>query len=221
MTGVVASVDIAVGGRVSAGTTSSVITIIGKNQYQVTTTIPLSVIDKVKVGQSTAVTVNGQTTPVSGTVAMIGVLNASGSGSTASYPVTVALEPKDGTKLFDGTGASIAVTVGDVDGVLTVPTSAVHAATSGYTVTVLKDGVATETPVEIGSVGTTLTEITGGLKSGDQVVLADLSAAIPTSTANNSRFGRVNAGSGSLLGGSSAGAGVVVNGGAGFGPPPG
>jgi hypothetical protein len=78
-----------------------------------------------------------------------------------------------------------------------------------------------ETAVEIGSVGTTLTQVTSGLQAGAQVVLADLSAAIPTSTASNSRFGRVNAGSGSLLGGSSAGAGVVVNGGAGFGPPPG
>ncbi len=225
MTGVVAAVDIASGDRVSAGSSTDAITIIGENQYQVTTTIPLSVIDDLKVGQTAAVTVNGQTTPVKGTVAMIGLLNTASSGSTASYPVTIALDPDKNTTLFDGTGAAVAVTVGDVSGVLTVPTSAVHATTNGYAVTRLENGQGVQTPVEIGSVGTTLTQITSGLHAGDQVVLADLSAAIPTSTANtNSRFGRSQSGlgGGGTLGGSGlgggvgVGAGVIVNGG---GPP--
>ena len=67
---------------------------------------------------------------------MIGILNSSTDSSTASFPVTVALTPTAGTTLFDGTGAAVAVTVGDVNNVLTVPTSAVHATTGGYAVTV-------------------------------------------------------------------------------------
>ncbi len=216
MAGTVAAVAVSVGERVSAGSTTSVVTVIGETQYQVTTTVPLSLIDAVKVGQPAAVTVNGITAPVPGAVSMIGLLNSS-TGSTASYPVTVTLRQPAGTKLYDGTGAGVAVTVGDVSGVLTVPTSAVHATASGYAVGVLRDGAAVDVPVEIGAVGTTLTEITSGLQAGDQVVLADLSAAIPTATARafGARPGGGALGGGGLGGGGLGGGGL--GGGTGFG----
>jgi hypothetical protein len=38
------------------------------------------------------------------------------------------------------------------------------------------------TPVQIGAVGSVLTQIVSGLKVGQQVVLADLSAALPSSS---------------------------------------
>ncbi|MCW2797531.1 hypothetical protein, partial [Nocardioides sp.] len=48
------------------------------------------------------------------------------------------------------------------------------------TVLVVKNGVATSTHVTTGVVGATRVEIVDGLKAGDLVVLADLSAAVPS-----------------------------------------
>jgi hypothetical protein len=64
--------------------------------------------------------------------------------------------------------------------VLKVPTQAVTTAGSRHTVTVLRDGVETVVPVQVGVSGTTDTEITSGVAAGDQLVLPGVSA--PTGT---------------------------------------
>jgi HlyD family secretion protein len=55
------------------------------------------------------------------------------------------------------------------------------------TVTVLKDGTPTTTRVEIGAVGPTLTQVTSGLSTGDEVMLADLTQPLPTATTGGLR----------------------------------
>jgi len=91
-------------------------------------------------------------------------------------------------------------------GVLTVPSSAVHPLGTESFVYVLKGGQEVEQTVGVGAVGTTLTQITSGLKSGQQVVLANLS--IPLSTGTSSSGG---------LGGGFTGLGGAGLGGGGFG----
>jgi hypothetical protein len=78
--------------------------------------------------------------------------------------------------------------------------------------------------VKIGAVGAALTEIVSGLTEGDQVVLADLNAAVPSSssslTGGGGFFGRGGGQGRALLrqlsGAGTAGSGVVT-----FGAPPG
>jgi hypothetical protein len=60
-----------------------------------------------------------------------------------------------------------------------VPTSAVHGQ-SPATVTVLAGTQSSPREVTVGIVGPLRTQITGGLTAGEQVVLADLDAPLPS-----------------------------------------
>ena len=145
------------------------------------TTISLSLIDQLKVGDKASVTVNGLTTPLTGTVTTVGILSSSSTSGSATYPVTVLLDPSDQT-LYEGSGASAAITLSDVSNVLTVPTSAVKTTGSQHTVSVLDNGELKSMIVQIGAVGTDLTQITAGITAGQQVVIADLNQSIATTT---------------------------------------
>jgi multidrug efflux pump subunit AcrA (membrane-fusion protein) len=176
--GTVAAVSITAGRAVSAGSTSSTITVIGAGQEQVSTTVSLTDLDSVKVDDRATVTVDGVSQPLTGVVSLIGVLNTS-SGSTPSYPVTIVLDPTS-RRLFDGSGASVQIQVASVSAVLTVPSSAVHTLGQLHTVTVFDHGSAVPTRITIGAVGSDRTQVTSGLKAGQQVVLADLTEPLPT-----------------------------------------
>ena len=184
ISGTIAAVAITKGDSVSANSGSTTITVIGSGQYTVDSTVTLTMIDKVKVGDTASVTVNGRTEPITGTVTQIGILSDSSSSSTPTYPVTVLLKPA-GTTLYNGSGAIVTVTVGNSNGVLTVPTSAITTVGSRHTVTTVANGVSAVVPVEIGAMGTDLTEITSGLKAGQSVVIADLAQALPTAGNSN------------------------------------
>jgi hypothetical protein len=102
-----------------------------------------------------------------------------------------------------GQTASVQVTVGSVDNVLFVPSSSIVTAGGQSTVTVMKNGVATPTPVQIGMVGDSTTEITSGLNEGDQVLLSPRSGSSSTTGGSRGGFG----GSGGLGGGFGGGTG--------------
>jgi len=184
--GTVAVVTMTKGQTVSANSTSKTVTILGPGQYEVSTTIGLSLIDQLKVGDQAGVTVNGIATPLTGKVSMIGVLSSSSTSATTTtttaYPITVLLDPTS-TTLYQGAGASVAITVDNVANVLTVPTSAVHTTGSQHTVSVLQNGAVSTIAVQIGAVGVDRTQITAGIRSGQEVVLADLNLPMATSAA--------------------------------------
>ena len=112
-----------------------------------------------------------------GAVSSIGVLNASTSMSDPSYTVIVAVDETE-EPLFDGASAQIVITVADEDETLTVPSSAVHVDGAATTVQVLSVGAVRDVAVEVGAVGSELTEVVSGLTEGDEVVLADLSEVL-------------------------------------------
>ena len=209
LAGTVAAVAISAGQAVSASSTSETITVIGPGNYQVSTTAALSIVDKIKVGQPATVAVDGGSGPLTGTVAVIGALKSSTSISTNPvYPVLITLDQTDAT-LFNGAGASVSITVGKVDSVLTVPSSAIKTLGSQSTVQVLTNGVPTTSVVTVGAIGNDLTQILSGVTAGQQVVIADLSAALPTATTTAS-VGVVGG-----LGGAGGGGAVVGGPGAG------
>jgi HlyD family secretion protein len=161
------------GDTVTASSTTAVVTILGDAGHTVTTTISLSVIDLVAVGQPAEITVGSTDEVLTGTVSSIGILDVSES-STPAYTVVVTLDPTD-ARLFDGASAQVTITVSGNEETLTVPTSAVHVDGTTASVTVLRDGEPVVVDVETGAVGDELTEILSGLAVGDEVVLADLS----------------------------------------------
>ena len=182
--GTIGAVSITVGQQVSASATSAVITVLGTDGYVVDLTVPLTSLEKVKVGQTATALVPTTSTPLTGRVSSIGVRNVS-STSTPEYDLVVALDaPTD--PLFDGSSAQVAIAVAATGQVITVPTSAVHVSGQSATVQVLAGGQVSEVTVQRGAVGAELTEITSGLTVGQVVVLADRSQQLPSSSTNQS-----------------------------------
>ena len=80
-----------------------------------------------------------------------------------------------------------------------VPTSAVHTTTTGSSyVMTLTSGQDVRTPVKVGVVGDVYTQITSGLSAGTQVVLANKSEAVPSSSSNSTNTFRGFGGAGGL-----------------------
>ncbi|WP_315096435.1 biotin/lipoyl-binding protein [uncultured Cellulomonas sp.] len=216
--GTVAAVALSAGDSVTASSTTATITILGADGYTVTTSVPLTRIDIVTVGQTAQVTTPSTAVGLTATVAGIGVLDTSTTADPA-YTVQLAVDPTE-EALFDGASAQVRITVAGADQVLTVPTSAVHVDGTAATVQVLDGGTPTEVTVTRGAVGTERTEITDGLSAGDEVVLADLEQAIATSTSTTSGLSGLGGDTSELTG---PPAGVEMGGGppAGFAPPAG
>ena len=197
ITGKVAAVGLARGDTVSAHSSANTITVVGTGALSTELSIGLSDIDLIKVGQHARVAVDGHSDALPGTVTYVGQTNSAGSsGGSATYPVTVQLARTSST-LYDGMGASVAIDVGTASGVLTVPISAVHTTGRRHVVTVDAGGRMTPTLVTLGVVGADLVQVKTGLRAGQRVVLADLSAAVPTST---DTLRRNRTGSGALTG---------------------
>jgi len=206
--GTVAAVSITPGASVGASSTTAVVTVLGTGGHTVATTVPLTSIDIVAVGQTATVTTPTTDETLTAEVTSIGVLDQSET-SEPSYAVELALDPTD-QPLYDGASAQVTITVADGDEVLTVPTSAVHVDGTTATVQVLKDGTPADVTVERGAVGAERTEIVSGLSLGDEVVLADTQQAVDTGSSSSSR---------GLSGLGDDGGDVQIEGG--FGPPAG
>jgi multidrug efflux pump subunit AcrA (membrane-fusion protein) len=143
--------------------------------------VPVGAMAGVTPGQRATVIPDGSATTLSGTVTSIAVMPLSSAGGGVTVPVTVAID--GGTTVPDGSTATVALLAGDAQGSATVvPTSAVISRGRGYAVQVDKDGTLTTVPVTIGASGPIYTQITGGLTAGQQVVLANLTTPLPTST---------------------------------------
>jgi len=183
--GTVAAVSLAAGDSVTASSTTAVVTVLGPDGYTVTTSVPLTRIDIVTVGQRAQVTTPSTDATLTGTVSSIGVLDTSTTADPA-YAVELALDATD-AKLYDGASAQVHLSVAGAEQVLTVPTSAVHVDGATATVQVLKDGTPTDVTVTRGAVGAERTEITDGLAAGDEVVLADNDEAIVSSTSTTNQ----------------------------------
>jgi hypothetical protein len=132
-----------------------------------------------------------------GKVTLLGkVPDTSSGGST--FSVTVTLD-EEGLDLLAGNTATVEVVLGSAEDVITVPASAV----SNGAVTVLdKDGNPERVRVTTGLTGTTTVEVTEGIDTGDEIVLADLSTPLPTTDSSD--------GGGGAFSTSRAGCGVMA-----------
>lgn len=178
--GTVVQTDVTPGAAATAGTAA--VTVIGAGVTTVSINATVAQVAKMAIGQSATVSSTLGAKVATGRVTWIGQLPSS--SSTSTFPVVVTLSG-NGKVLEAGAPVDVAVALGTADGVVTVPSSAVR----DGSVSVLAGGAATTTRVTVGLVGPDRTQITSGLTPGETVVLADLSAALPTSTVNQGRFG--------------------------------
>lgn len=202
--GTVAAVDVAQGDSVSSSTVAAVVNGDDGN-VGITIDVTENDIRAIKVGQSAQVSADGAQAALPARVTSVGLLAASDSG-TASYPVVVSLAGAP-LSLASGSDATVSVVTATARNVVTVPSSAVTRAASGSTgvVRVLTGDQVASARVEIGAVGPVRTEIVSGLKAGQRVVLADFSAALPSSS------------TGARVGGGFGGGGFGGGGGGGLG----
>ncbi len=190
--GTVVAVGLEAGDEVTGGSATATVVVVGDGGYEVTTTVAVTDLPDVEVGQAATVVPDGATAAVVGEVVRIGVATTADTGST-TYPVVIGLTG-DTTALGNGATASVSIVTDQAEDALAVPTSAITttAGTDGpsYTVRLVADGEATEQTVEIGAMGATWTAVTSGLEAGDQVVLADLDQPLPGTATEASTTGR-------------------------------
>lgn len=152
------------------------------------------------VGQTADVTINATGQQTTATVSSVDpVASSSGGSSVPTYAVDLALDSvPSGTAA--GMTAQITVTTQSADNVLAVPPAAINGTTGSYSVEVMDgNGAVTSVPVQVGLIGSTLVQITGGVTAGQAVVVGTTAARTGGST--TSGFGGLGGGVRGLSGG--------------------
>ncbi|GAA2863183.1 efflux RND transporter periplasmic adaptor subunit [Nonomuraea rubra] len=187
----------------AAGTGSSgFIQLADTTKLQLVGTFTESDAGKLKQGQDATITFDALPgVTATGEVTQIQPV-ASTSNNVVQYPVTITFTKVPGQVRL-GQTATVEVVVGQAENVVTVPSTAVSTSGGQTTVTVLKDGRQTRTPVEVGLQGSTLTEIKSGVSEGDQLV----PPATTTGTTGNNGGGMRGVGGGFPGGGGMPGGG--------------
>ncbi|GAA1710493.1 biotin/lipoyl-binding protein [Nonomuraea bangladeshensis] len=167
-------------------------------KLQLVGTFTESDVGKLKKGQSATVTFDALPgVSATGKVTQIEPV-ATTSNNVVQYPVTVTFtEVPDEVRL--GQTATVEVVTGRAENVVAVPSTAISTSGGQTTVTVLRQGRQTRTPVEVGVQGTTLTEIRSGVSEGEQIVPP--AASTGTTQGGNGRFGGGFPGGGGIPGG--------------------
>lgn len=184
--GIVASVDLAVGDRVSGsgvsgsggsgsggsgaggGTSSAQVVVVSTGSYVVDAAVSGADLASLKKGQQARITPTGASDAVFGTVSSVGVVASSSSGGAATFPVQIKVTGSP-AGLHPGGSAAVVIVVKKLDAVLTVPTAALRQEGGKTVVTKLVDGAKVTTPVELGTSYGPSTQVTSGLADGDQV----------------------------------------------------
>lgn len=198
--GTVAAVNATVGqSSAGTGTSTSVITLVGKGKLDVSASFNETDAASVTPGMTATVTFTAlPDVTATGKVVTVSPIPSTSNGLT-TYPVTISLDstPK-GVKA--GMTANISVTTSEAKDVLVVPSTAITTLGGSSTVTVKTGEQETVVQVTTGVKGDSTTEITNGLSAGDVIVL-------PTATTSTSGFP-----SGGIPGGGRAAIGLTGGG---------
>lgn len=195
--GTVVAVGFTAGDAVSAASATQNVSIQGAEGIEVVTTVALTDIASVELGQPATVLPDGRAEALDGEVVAISPVPDS---DTTTYRVTIGLADA-GVELDSGTTGSVAIVTADARDALAVPSSAVHVDARGATVTVVRDGSPEEVRVDVGVTGSDWIEITSGLSEGDEVVLADLAEPLPGSATDSSATTGSAGGASEMFGG--------------------
>ena len=149
-TGTVATVALDVGDRVGAsgggssaggsGSSSAAqVVVIATDAWVVDASVGSADLAQIKKGQQVRITQSGATQAVFGTVGSVGIVAASTSGGSATFPVQVKVTG-DPDGLYAGGTAALSIVVKSLQDVLTVPTQALRTSGTDTVVTKIVDG---------------------------------------------------------------------------------
>jgi multidrug efflux pump subunit AcrA (membrane-fusion protein) len=156
-------------GGSGSSSSSDEITVVSANDV-IDASVDASVVDRIKTGDQVTITTEGVNTPVSGTVASIG-LTADTSSGVATFPVVIDVTGTP-SGLYAGASATVSIIYNQLTNVLAVPAATISTGPGGQSVVqVMKNGHQVSTDVTTGLTAGGLTQITGGLTAGQQVVL--------------------------------------------------
>jgi multidrug efflux pump subunit AcrA (membrane-fusion protein) len=148
---------------------SSQVVIQSTKSYLVNATVDDTDVKTVKKGQRAAVTPDGATSSVSGTVTSVSAIPSTAS-DVVTFPIVVAVAGHP-SGLYAGASATLAITTKHVANVLEIPTLAITYNGSAATVKV-RDGSSTTTrSVTVGTSYGLETQVLSGLSSGEKVVV--------------------------------------------------
>ncbi len=196
----------------TTSTSSAAITIISTSSWKVEGTVGAADLGSLKAGQAATITTDAASSALKGTVTSVGIVATSTSDDgTAAFPIVVTLSGSH-KNLYSGTTASVVVTTGTYQNVLTVPTAAITTE-NGKTVVTKVDGSSTQTvEVAVGKVFGNETQITSGLTNGDTVQIRFVPRSQSTSSSSGQQGG-FGGGFGGIGGGLGGGGGAPPGGG--------
>ncbi len=223
--GVVASVNLQTGQQVSgssgsggsgtgsstataSNSSSAAIVVIATNSWVVDTTVDDTQVGLIAKGNQAQLTTPGAASTSYGTVASIGIVASTSSG-TASYPVVVNVTGNPGG-MHAGASATVALIYRQLTNVLTVPLLAVHVS-NGKSIVYEQSGTTqVARPVTTGLASGGEVQILSGLTAGEQVVV---NIPVPAGSVPR-RTGKTGTGKagGGKLGGGKAGGGKAGGG---------
>ena len=168
------------GGSNSSATSSAQFTIVGTTSWKVNVTVDDAQVGLIKAGNQAQITVAGAADPIFGTIDSVGLISTSTS-TTAAYPVVVSVTGNP-TSVHDGTTATVKLIYERRSNVLTVPSAAIHTVNGSTVVYRTVNGAQVNTPVATGETANGATEITAGLAEGDEVLVTVTSGGTGTGT---------------------------------------
>jgi membrane fusion protein, macrolide-specific efflux system len=170
--------------------------VVSTGSYIVNATVDGTEVGQLKVGDQATITVSGSTTPVYGTVGSIGLLASTTSG-VASFPVVVDVTGSP-TGIYGGSSATLSITTEELQGVVVVPTAAIHYSGNDTTVLLDSDGTKVTKTVEIGAASGGDTQVTRGLSVGDRVYVTEVTfhGGLGSGTGRSGVFGGAGGGFG-------------------------
>ncbi|MDD3654753.1 MAG: efflux RND transporter periplasmic adaptor subunit [Desulfotomaculaceae bacterium] len=166
LSGQVAAVNVENGEM--AGPQTNAVTIVNLDPVKVRVNLSENVVGAIKPGVEIPVDIKALNKTVTGTVAAIAPQS---DPATRAFPVEILLGNQQG-EIKAGMVASLRLETGVSQGAVAVPADAVLERDGQYSVFLLVDGVAKETPVKIGIASGQLTEIKEGVQEGQEVIVS-------------------------------------------------
>jgi membrane fusion protein, macrolide-specific efflux system len=200
-------------GSSSSSSSSGQVVIESTDTFTVDATVDDTDVKSVKKGQSVAITVDGATSTLSGTVSSVSTVPDS-SSDTVAFPIEVAVSGHP-SGVYAGSSATLSITTAQKRNIIEIPTQAITYSGSKATVTVDDNGNRSTKTITVGDTLGLETEVVSGLSVGEKVVVTQLSFG-------RGGFTRSGTGSGSGSrsggeGGFGGGEGGVGGGSGGFG----
>lgn len=192
-----------------SSSTSQSLGTISLEQNSLAATVNLSEIDVVNIKEWQKATLSLDAFPGKTFTGRVSAINTSGtvSSGVTTYPATITIDSAL-NNIYPNMAVSATIITDVKNNVLLVPSTAVQNNNGETSVRVMRNGVVTTVPVEVGASNDTQTEITSGINEGETVVTGQTGGnAGRTGTQGTSPFGAFGGGNRGFGGGGLRGGG--------------